>query len=213
MNLQLRVASSVLGISILAGCGTAPGSTTATAPSATLVPSGWTRLVLRTNSTVVLMHPSEWHEVKSDFITQGPSASLEYLTNQRTVKQCHTSHTRETIAYTCVPPVTQLRPGGVLVTIGGVFLFAGSGSLTNTTVDAHPADVRTIREPAPDSSECPAGATGLDVMNVVLHDAAPANPKSRWSLYVHACFAASRHGGASPQVAIDKMIRSATFPG
>lgn len=211
MTKRLIQLASLLAATSLTACST---SAQQSHPNPSLeVPAGWQTLALKGgNSPVVLVHPTAWREIKAEDASQGPAANIEYLTDQPTVAQCYTSHTRETVSYGCKPPVAQLTPGGVLVTLGGLFVDTGRGSVTNTVVDGHAADIRTTPQPTPDEAECPTGATGSEVMNVELQAVAPRNPKSHWRFYAYACFAAGAPNGANLAADIDKMLRSTTFP-
>jgi hypothetical protein len=108
-----------------------------------LVPTSFDRLTV--------LHPSTWQFVPDELVTAGPSGGLGFLTNQAPVAQCKTSASQDR---TCGPPVTRLKPGGVLVTVTerhvGQDSFTANATIADSPAQTSEGDV---------TARCPAGAT------------------------------------------------------
>lgn len=96
-------------------------------------------------------HPSAWHAVAPQAVSRGPARVVGYLTDQSVVKQCSTSGPATTVL--CHGPVTDLGPGGILVTVTEVDLVSGELRATRT-IAGLPA---TVTRGAP--TDCLPGAT------------------------------------------------------
>lgn len=152
------VGTSLAAAILLVGCGSTHSAGRA-AP-----PLGWITTTIRSYSLVDVTHPANWRFIHAADASQGPVGTIGYFTTEPGHSGCSTTDLPNgTTEIACRPPVSVLRPGGVLVTILASGLPVSSAYPTNSTVGGRGVEVRTNH-----AADCPAGATGNETLRALV---------------------------------------------
>jgi hypothetical protein len=170
-----------------------------TAPSAMTVSAIYDHLTIR--------HPSRWRLVQPLALSAGPSGRVAYLTDQRNASYCRTStEPNGIVGMGCYPPVSSLRPNGIVVSFGAEFVVAHAPTIHNRVLDGHLATVQSLTLAA---AFCVPGATGAVQMRVFIPLPNAIPDGSGQTVTMTACYAGS-HGDPIKHD-VEAMIDSVAF--
>lgn len=147
--------------------------------------SGWASTTLHAyGMAIVVRHPASWRFIADPGRTAGPVWSLGYVTTEPDRSACiNKVLPNGTTEVGCRPPVTLLRPGGVLVRTYGAAFVTASTYPPNATVDGHRVEITSAT-----SADCPSGATGSERLNTVLPIPTATPAGSVWGFMIEICF-------------------------